>query len=78
MVNHFWQGVDTILEDVSVTETIAWCFTIILKTIAFQCSKNYGTPTRVFRLQVASNMVHRFHQSQRKLTVALGVTTWWF
>ena len=25
MVNHFWQSVDSILEDVSVTETINWC-----------------------------------------------------
>ena len=25
MVNHFWQSVDAILEDVSVTETIVWC-----------------------------------------------------
>ena len=25
MVNHFWQSVDAILEDVSVTETIIWC-----------------------------------------------------
>ena len=24
MVNHFWQSVDAILEDVSVTETIVW------------------------------------------------------
>ena len=24
MVNHFWQSVDAILEDVSVTETIIW------------------------------------------------------
>ena len=25
MINHFWQSVDAILEDVSVTETIVWC-----------------------------------------------------
>ena len=24
IVNHFWQSVDAILEEVSVTETIAW------------------------------------------------------
>ena len=24
-VNHFWQSVDAILEDVFVTETIVWC-----------------------------------------------------
>ena len=25
MVNNFWQSVDAILKDVSVTETIVWC-----------------------------------------------------
>ena len=25
MVNHFWQSIDAILEDVSMTETSAWC-----------------------------------------------------
>ena len=37
MVNHFWQIqiVDAILEDVPVTETIAWCKNIDLKTIIF-------------------------------------------
>ena len=40
MVNHFWQSVDAILEDFSVTETIVWYQTINLKTIIFQCSKN--------------------------------------
>ena len=25
MLNHFWQSVDAILEDVPVTETIVWC-----------------------------------------------------
>ena len=25
MVYHFWQSIDAILEDVSVTETIVWC-----------------------------------------------------
>ena len=28
-----------------------------LKTIIFQCSKNYDSPTRVTRLKVAPNMV---------------------
>ena len=50
MVNHFWQGVDAILIDVSVNETI-----IYLETIIFQCSKNYGSPTRVIRLKVEPN-----------------------
>ena len=53
MVNHFWQSVDAILEDVSVTETIVWCYGIDLKTIIFQCSKIYGSPTRVTGLNVA-------------------------
>ena len=56
MVNHFWQSVDAILEDVSVTEIIVWWPNINLKTIIFQCSKNDGSPTRVTRLKVASNM----------------------
>ena len=32
MVNHFWQSVDAIFEDVSVNETIVWCWIINLKT----------------------------------------------
>ena len=56
MVNHFWRSVDAILEDVSVTETIIWCLTIDLKIIIFQCSKNYGSPTRVPRLKIAVNL----------------------
>ena len=28
------------MEDASVAETVAWCLTIRLKTIIFQCSKN--------------------------------------
>ena len=43
----FDPSVDAILEDVFVTETILWCQTINLKTMIFQCSKNYGSPTRV-------------------------------
>ena len=52
MVNHFWLSVDAILDDVSVTETIVWYYNIDLNTIIFQCSKNYGSPTRVTRLKV--------------------------
>ena len=55
MVNSFWQSIDAILEDVSVTETIVWCYDSNLKTIIFQCSKNYSTPTRVTRLKVGPN-----------------------
>ena len=43
MVNHFWQSVGAILEDVPVTETIIWCWNIDLKTIIFQYTKNYGS-----------------------------------
>ena len=46
-VNHFWQSVDAILEEVSMTDTIVWCKTINVKTIIFQCSKNYGTSRHV-------------------------------
>ena len=56
MVNHFWQSVDAILDDVSVIEKIVWCQTINLKTIIFQCSKNYDSPTRVTRLKLAPDM----------------------
>ena len=28
-VNHFWQSVDAILEDVSMTDTIVWCKNIL-------------------------------------------------
>ena len=39
-----------------MTETIVWCYTINLKTIIYQCSKTYGSPTRITRLKVAPNM----------------------
>ena len=55
-VNHFWQGVDAILKDVYVTETIFSHLTIDLKTKIFRCSKNYRSPTRATRLKVAPNM----------------------
>ena len=58
MVNHFWQSVDTILEEVSVTETIVWCQTINLQTTICQCSKNYGIPTPVTRLKVVPNIAN--------------------
>ena len=35
MVDIFWQSVDAILEDVSVTETIVWCLNINSKIIIF-------------------------------------------
>ena len=45
--NHdFWLRIDAILQDVSATETIVWCWIINLKTIKFHCSKKYGIPTR--------------------------------
>ena len=52
MVNHVWQSVDAIFEDVSVTETIVW----FLNTTIFYCFKKYFSPTRVTRLKVAPNM----------------------
>ena len=51
MVDHFWQSIDTILEDISVTLLLVWCKIINLKTIIFQCSKNYGSSTCVTRLR---------------------------
>ena len=56
MVNHIWQSVDAILEDVSASETVIWCLNINLKTIILQPSKNYGSPTRVTTLKLAPNM----------------------
>ena len=56
MVNNFWQSVDAILEDFSVTETIVWCKNINIKTTIFQCSTKYGSSTRVTGLKVALNM----------------------
>ena len=66
MVNHFWQSVNAILEDVSVTKTIVLCLTIILKTIIFQYSKNYGSPTPVTRLKVASNMADPISLNEKR------------
>ena len=77
MVNNFWQSVDVILEDVSVTEIIAWCYNMNSNTIIVQCSKNYGTPTRIARLKIEPNMAdRRSDMSQRKVTVALWVAEW--
>ena len=56
MFDHFWQSVDVILENVSVTEAIAWCWTTI-----FQCFKNNGSRTRGTRLKVATNMAYLVH-----------------
>ena len=49
---------DAILDDVSVIETIVLRQAINLKTIIFQCSKNYGNLTRVTRLKLAPKMAH--------------------
>ena len=38
-----------------------------LKTIIFQCSKNYGSPTRVTRLKVAPNMADPISLNEKKL-----------
>ena len=70
-VNHFWQSVDAILKDASVIETTVWCSTIDLKTIIFQCSKNYGSPTRV-TMQYSCIKHGRPSLLKRKQTVALS------
>ena len=48
MVNHAWKSVDTILEDVSVTEKNVWCQTITLKTVIlltrFKVAPNMADP----------------------------------
>ena len=66
MVKHFWQRFEAILEDVPVTETIVWCLTIKLKTIIFQCSKNYSSLTRVTRLKIAPNMTNPISLNEKR------------
>ena len=46
-VIYFWQSVDAIFEDVSVTKTIVWCKNINQQTSIFQCSKIHGNSTNV-------------------------------
>ena len=53
----FLQSIDASLEDVSVAETILWCWTIVFQITIFQCFKNNGSLTCVTRLKVATNMV---------------------
>ena len=55
-VNYFWFNV-SILEDVSLAETIVWCKDINQTISIFQCSKNDGNPTHVTKCKVAVNMV---------------------
>ena len=54
--SYFWQRIDAILEDVSGDEAVVECLTINFKTTIFHHSKYYGSPTRVTKLKVASNM----------------------
>ena len=77
MVNHFWQSVDAILEDVPVTETIVWCLTNNLKPIIFQGSKNYGSPTRVTRLKFALNMADPISLKGSRTGHSVKVSLWY-
>ena len=61
--NHFWQRGDAILEDVSLAEIIFNAKLFII----FQCSKNYGTPTLVTRLNVAPNMADPINLNENLL-----------
>ena len=64
MANNLWhKDIDAILEDVPVTKTIVWCYNIDLKAIIFQCSKNYGSPTRLTRWKLKTK------KKKKKLTV---------
>ena len=56
MVYHFWQSIDAILEDVSVTEELFNAELLIWGLPYFSVHKNYLSPTRVTRLNVAPNM----------------------
>ena len=66
MVHNFWQRVDAIFKDVSVTETIVLCLTINVKIIIFQYSKYYGSPTRVTRLSVTLNMADPISLNEKR------------
>ena len=55
-LNHFWQSVDTILEDVSVTKQFFNADLLISRLPFFSVSKSYGCPTHVTRLKVVQNM----------------------
>ena len=66
MFNHFQQSVDAILEDVSVTENIVWCWTINLQTAIIPRSKNYRSLTRVARLKAAPNMVDPISLNEKR------------
>ena len=39
---------------------------LFIKTIIFQCSKNYGCPTRVTRLKNASNMADTISLNEKR------------
>ena len=67
MVNHFWESVDIILEEVPMTLPIVWCLNINLNTIIFQCSKIYGNPTRATRLKFAPNMTIPISPNEKEL-----------
>ena len=56
MVNYFWESIDAILKDDSVTLAIVRCYSINWKTIIFHCSKNYGILTDVTWLKVVPSM----------------------
>ena len=66
MVNHFRQSVDAILEDVSVKKNNYLMLNCIIKTIIFQCSKNYVSPTCVTRLKVEPNMADPISLNEKR------------
>ena len=73
MVNNFWQSVDVILEDVSLTETIVWCWNIDLKTIIYGISVPKIVVVRQVNQVKRCTKHGRPDQSQRKLTVGLAL-----
>ena len=47
-----------------------------LKTIIFQCSKNYGSPTRVTRLKVAPNMTDPISLNEKRSRSIKFIRIW--
>ena len=61
MVNSFWQSVDSILEDVFVTETV------IQRLSSVSVFKNYCSPTCVTKWKVEPNMADPISLNKKRL-----------
>ena len=86
MVNHFWQSVDVILEDVSVIDVFCEWNTYLmlnyqLRDYHLSVFQKLRSPTPVTRLKVEPNMTDPISLNEKE-TVALRpvkwVTSWFF